>query len=467
MIYKPNWLVKPTHGCNLNCKYCYDADMRKKYGDVVMDDEIFRKIVDLNKIYSHEFIFHGGEPLYMGKEWYRRNLPYLHTAFGDRIGLSLQSNGSLLDDEWRGIFAEYKIKVGVSYDYTSQNLLRGNTSPKVQAAGKMYGSICVVTKQNIDSLIEIYNEGNRQSNGFSGVTFNFLFQTDRSETNNLDILPVSDILRGFGNFFSYYINTPEATHAERTSQTIIQSLFGAGNNVCTTADCRVAWVCVNPVGDIYPCDRYYGEEYCYGNIMDMNSINDFTKTEGFKRYYKDVQQRIINICSRCEYFPVCKGGCNGCHLIGAGSLTKTDQNICREKRAMSALGYDQMRTFDIYSQKVSSLVRKTISDSGGITLNEIYEYLHSIGYRSSLQYGGMADSYTDSIEYRVFRAFNKYTETQNRSQSEEYHGHIHDLQAFREMRVKYISKIYDVHKDEINRLLITNSALTGKETKYD
>ena len=69
---KENWalLVKPTHGCNLDCQYCYDKPFRTKFGNKVMSFEIVRHILDLATKHAKNisWIWHGGEPTIVGIE---------------------------------------------------------------------------------------------------------------------------------------------------------------------------------------------------------------------------------------------------------------------------------------------------------------------------------------------------------------------------------------------------------------
>ncbi|MBP3910627.1 MAG: 4Fe-4S cluster-binding domain-containing protein, partial [Niameybacter sp.] len=67
-----NILVKPTNDCNMNCTYCFDRKMREKLRGTRMSKSDVEHIVNLSADYAEnvEFIWHGGEPTLMGKEFY-------------------------------------------------------------------------------------------------------------------------------------------------------------------------------------------------------------------------------------------------------------------------------------------------------------------------------------------------------------------------------------------------------------
>ncbi|MCE8471769.1 radical SAM protein, partial [Rhodovulum sulfidophilum] len=122
------WIILKIHQrCNLNCSYCYvynrgDDSWKsrpKQMGDAVID-RVCHLIVDHCATYAiDEFVIelHGGEPLLVGKS---RLIEIMDRIRGTCAPLSikflLQTNGTLLDQEWCDIFAEYGVAVGVSVD---------------------------------------------------------------------------------------------------------------------------------------------------------------------------------------------------------------------------------------------------------------------------------------------------------------------------------------------------------------
>lgn len=342
-FYRPAWLVKPTHACNFSCKYCYDTDMRKKYGDGIMTMEVWEKIVSIASKYNALIVFHGGEPLMAGIDWYREAFAIADKYPALRYGM--QSNLSLLDEEYVDLFKERSVCVGGSYDFTAQTDYRGQgTLEKIRLAKEMgmpIGCICVVTKKNIDNLIEIFETAAMECGGNS-LAFNPLFYSNNAVDNQIDMLTVEDLKRGFGRFFEYYHNRSNKNFFEREAETYSGIVKGAGSKECLYNDCRTAWVGVASNGDIYPCDRHYGEEYRYGHVSEFENVSAFVVTAGFSKLYRDVEKRYKNHCSKCKYFCVCNGGCNGRHVT-VGSLAGVDNDACNLTHTMYSIAKEVFR----------------------------------------------------------------------------------------------------------------------------
>ena len=137
-------VIKIASRCNLNCSYCYMYNM----GDstylkqpAVMSNDVIMALMARVKdhclchgIRKFSFIFHGGEPLLAGVDFFRffversRNLlpGEIETAF------SMQTNGTLLTREWCGLLKQFNIRVGVSIDGPQ----RQNDRLRVDHAGR-------------------------------------------------------------------------------------------------------------------------------------------------------------------------------------------------------------------------------------------------------------------------------------------------------------------------------------------
>ena len=106
-------MLKPAGStCNLDCHYCYYLDKAAQYGgrQAVMSDELLeryiRQYIEANDVPTVTFCWHGGEPLLLGLDFYRRALELERKyAGGKRIENTLQTYGTLVDEAWCGFFA--------------------------------------------------------------------------------------------------------------------------------------------------------------------------------------------------------------------------------------------------------------------------------------------------------------------------------------------------------------------------
>lgn len=119
-------VLKIAERCNLNCSYCYmynHEDQTWRERPRLMSDRIYD--ATLRAIQAHAdqhpgqeitLIFHGGEPLLVGKERFDELCRRARAALGDSVRLSIQTNGTLVDEEWAVLFVDHQVHPGVSLD---------------------------------------------------------------------------------------------------------------------------------------------------------------------------------------------------------------------------------------------------------------------------------------------------------------------------------------------------------------
>jgi uncharacterized protein len=422
--------------------------MRGKYGDTLMTADTmshFRTLVE----YGPQIIFQGGEPLCAGKEWYERFFEIMNPV-RTGIGYDMQSNGSLIDEEWIDLFLRNNVRLGLSYDYCSQETQRSedilDKMNLLRRAGVRFGCISVITKGNIHRLKEIFIASSQQPNSNS-ANFNLLFQTRATSENGLNMLQVEDIAGGFRTFFDFFLYHYAGGHSERTTESFLSFLFGRSFKLCTYMDCRRGWLGISPDGALYPCDRNFGDKYFFGNLHSFTTMEEISRTPNFKRYYAAVQRRYRTACMDCGLFPVCGGGCNGIHFAATGDVAYVDESVCMGFRALLFAAYDKMRRFDLSCKTCNLDIRSSIKSKGGFTLNEIYSFLQSVGYMYPLQYEPSVNAFLDSVEYKVFRLFNPFV---SRTENQMSSG---DSDAERKNK---IAAVYARFSKEIDSVLAVN-----------
>ena len=119
-----NIMIKPAGSlCNLRCHYCYYLDKAEIYGGreprmtLEMLEVFVREYIAANDVPEVVFNWHGGEPLLMGLDFYRKALELQRKySAGKKINNTLQTNGTLVTPEWARFFRENNFLVGVSLD---------------------------------------------------------------------------------------------------------------------------------------------------------------------------------------------------------------------------------------------------------------------------------------------------------------------------------------------------------------
>ena len=173
-------MVKPVGSvCNLACEYCYYLEKGNLYPEKktsILSDELLDKFIQdyLNSQTMNEVLFtwHGGEPLMRPISFYKKALDLQRVyGRGRQIDNSIQTNGTLLTDEWCIFLKENNFLVGISIDGPQEfhDEYRRNKQGlpsfyKVKKGiellkkhGVEYNAMAVVNDYNVDYPLEFYN----------------------------------------------------------------------------------------------------------------------------------------------------------------------------------------------------------------------------------------------------------------------------------------------------------------------
>lgn len=105
-------LIKPFLGCNLACKYCYEGDYRTK-AKPKLNHNLKIVLKRMEEFKNNRMTLHGGEPLVLPKKDVDKFLKKIVKLTGQS---GIQTNGTLIDDDYIKMFKKYKTHVGISYD---------------------------------------------------------------------------------------------------------------------------------------------------------------------------------------------------------------------------------------------------------------------------------------------------------------------------------------------------------------
>lgn len=121
-----SFTLKVVSRCNLNCSYCYEfnkADQTWKNKPKVMSELVFLSFMDKLRKHVLEFeieelilTFHGGEPFLAGIKTFESWLSRLTSGIPASIKFKIQTNGTLINEDWVRLLKQYNFSVGVSID---------------------------------------------------------------------------------------------------------------------------------------------------------------------------------------------------------------------------------------------------------------------------------------------------------------------------------------------------------------
>lgn len=338
-------MAKPTGSvCNIDCTYCFYLEKEALYPERntrwQMSDETLERYIcqhiDAQSGDNVTFAWQGGEPTMMGLAFFRRVIALCDKyADGKKITHALQTNGILLDDAWARFFAEHRFLIGLSIDGPAplHNQYRVNragkgTHDRVMAAMALlkahhveFNTLTVVGKHNVEHALEVYEflvaAGSRYIQFIPLVE---RLSNDASSALQL-VLPGESAARlapwtvpswQFGDFLCQIFDLWVRRDVERVSVQMFDVAMAAWTGqppvLCVhSATCGHAFA-LESNGDLYNCDHFVYPEHKLGNIHQQ-TIHELNHSEQAIAFGQAKEARLTTDCRRCEFRPVCHGGC--------------------------------------------------------------------------------------------------------------------------------------------------------------
>lgn len=346
-----NLMIKPAGSlCNLDCHYCYYLDKAEIYHgrqprmSEQMLETLTRQYMESNDVPEVTFNWHGGEPLVMGLDFYRKAMEFQRKfADGKIIHNTLQTNGTLVTPEWADFFRANDFLIGISIDgpadiHDKFRKDKGGrpTFEKVMHSvsllrqrGVQFNTMTTVNKASESRGAEVYrflkSIGSRYMQ-FMPVVEHVMYPVDSQgrvlkkarpyivspETPGAYLARWSVSSQGFGKFMCdifdewwkgdvgrYFVNLFDATLA---------GYCGVQPGSCayaTTCGCNLV---VEHNGDVYPCDHFVYPEYFSGNI-ETEHLRQIATSDRQRRFGLNKRNALPSKCIACRYGHLCHGEC--------------------------------------------------------------------------------------------------------------------------------------------------------------
>jgi uncharacterized protein len=348
-------MAKPTGAtCNLDCEYCFFLSKEMLY-----PSSRFRMAEDVQKAYIRQLLeaharapevivaWQGGEPTIMGLDFFRRaaELVREHARPGQRILNTIQTNGTLLDDEWGAFLKENGFLVGISIDGpadihdryrvdkggkpTYDRVIRGlevlkrhgvdwNVLTTVHAANGAEGTrvyrflrdelgaefiqFIPIIERTTAEMLSIANEGwGDNVNGRPLYTQSGDLVTDRS------IAPEQ-----YGRFlidvFEEWVRHDIGTVYVQMFDTTLANWVGEAGGMCVHAETCGLQLAIEHNGDLYSCDHFVEPGYLLGNIKEQHMLT-MVASQQQRQFGEDKRDRLTKFCLDCDVRFACNGGC--------------------------------------------------------------------------------------------------------------------------------------------------------------
>lgn len=340
-------MAKPVGSvCNLACSYCYYLEKAHLYhpdgggkGFVMSDallERFIRQYIESQTMPQVLFTWHGGETLMRPLSFYRKVMELQRRYAGGRtIDNCLQTNGTLLTDEWCRFFRDNGWLIGVSidgprefHDAYRRNRQGGPSWYKVmkgiellQRHGVEWNALAVVNNLNADHPLEFYDFF--RSMGchyiqFSPIVERLLPHADGrhlaapADAGDIPLAPYSVTPRQWGDFlcalFDEWVKRDVGSYFIQLFDATLAGWVGEQPGVCTLAEtCGQAGV-IEYNGDVYSCDHFVFPEYRLGNIQSQ-TITEMMYSPRQQRFGAAKRDTLPTQCRECRYLMACHGEC--------------------------------------------------------------------------------------------------------------------------------------------------------------
>lgn len=339
-----NLMLKPAGArCNLRCTYCYYLGKQRLYdgAGLVMSDEMLERLtrdyINCQPTSEVLFTWHGGEPLLRPLSFYRRALAMQQRyADGRRIRNCIQTNGTLLTDDWCRFLRDNDFLVGISIDgpQAEHDAFRMDKNGLPSFDGVMRGiaflnqygvqwnGMAAVNRQNARRPLGFYNFFRRIGCRYLQFT-PVVERTVRDEAG--ERLAAVEEDQSVAQLADYSV-TPEQWGAfcctifddwvRRDVGHIFIQLFdatlanwvGAPPGVCTLARTCGHTAAVEWNGDLYPCDHFVFPQYRMGNVADQ-PLQDMMSSGRQQAFSRMKTAALPSQCRHCKYLFACNGEC--------------------------------------------------------------------------------------------------------------------------------------------------------------
>ncbi len=316
-------ILKGTNACNLRCAYCslgekeqFSLMSEKKMLDALM---WFAQYAKQRKESAINIIFHGGEPMLISPKQYRVCMDKLLEVYADlEIGFHIQTNGTILTEEYLQLIKEYDIKVGVSldgpayiHDMQRKTIQQQKTYEMIwknildmKKQGILLSALMVLTKATVNADLSYLEELCAMD---IPLKINPLLQVGEAKNHTELALELGDYSKYLIHVYEYLLQNDLHIHISPIEEIFQGILSDSTPQGCIfNTECSKHFLCINQNGDIYPCGRFADTvSYKLGTIE-----TGIEEQEQYKNLLEWRKNSLLGKCKNCNYLKYCHGGCS-------------------------------------------------------------------------------------------------------------------------------------------------------------
>jgi uncharacterized protein len=332
-------IMKATRLCNLRCKYCHSwkDGLNQKMSFEVLCKTIRESLSDGNSKII-DFIWHGGETLIMTKAFYTKAL-WLQNFYkkqNQKISNSLQTNATLINEDWIDFFKKYNFSIGVSLDGPAEI----NDEKRIYKNGNPTSKIIINKLELLNNsgvkagLLLVIDERSIQY-GAKNI-LDFLVEIKATNIALLNVIPDSNESGSFISFdvytrflitlFDEWWKNYKDQIMIRELSSLVNQIKGEKPSICVFAGgCLGQFLTIEPEGGVSACDKYIGNaDYYFGNILQENLSKLVMQSDNYNRKKQQLYNESKTF-SQCENYLICNGGCPHDNMLRNG---KNENDCC-------------------------------------------------------------------------------------------------------------------------------------------
>jgi len=347
-------LAKPAGAaCNLGCQYCFFLSKENLYeGESHLMDEAtletyIKQLMESSPGPQVDVAWQGGEPMLRGLDFYKRSveLANQYCKPHQRILHTLQTNGTLVNDEWAAFFKAHNYLVGLSIDgpramhdaYRVSKKGEGSFDDVIRGWNCLrkhnvdVNILCTLNAANADHPLEVYRffrdelqaeyiqlipiveRATVDTIAFANQGWGGLKGTDRPlyrQEGNL-VTERTVTADQFGKFligiFDEWVQRDVGRIYVTTFDVALGSWLGQHNACIVAPTCGNALV-LEHNGDVYSCDHFVEPDYRLGNIKET-TLQTLVTSEKQRRFGQDKYDTLPKYCKECPVLFACYGEC--------------------------------------------------------------------------------------------------------------------------------------------------------------
>lgn len=321
--------------CNLDCKYCYFLSKERLYPDsrFRMEEgllqEFTRQYIEAQRVPEVTFAWQGGEPTLMGLGFFKAAVALQHKyrKRGMRVHNALQTNGTILDDDWCRFFHQHNFLIGLSLDGPREL----HDAYRVDKGGRptfdrVMNGLDLLAKHRVEyNILTTVHAANAQH---PLAVYRFL--RDEVGTQFIQFIPIveRDNQTGFqegdrltqrsvtgeqyGDFliavFDEWVRRDVGRIYVQIFDVALAAWLGQQPGLCIFQESCGEALAMEHNGDLYACDHFVEPKYRLGNIQ-TTPLLEMVGSRQQRQFGQDKRDTLPLYCRQCEVRFVCNGGC--------------------------------------------------------------------------------------------------------------------------------------------------------------